>query len=455
MSFVGFYLLLLLGLAPISILELNGYIISQYYLLIIYAIVLYNSVKKYSSSNIYVLFLYSFGVFLLGRVILSVFGSSSLDFADKWMNYWLSPKTTLIVNVSISCSILSSALGYSLPLPYKYNSQLNYSNNSGNKNRYFVYRKALVIIIVLIPFTLLKLYYDYSQVSHGYTDLYAGLNRSPFMLRVSWYLTTLLYPILLIYVPTKKKFAFLISLYIFLNLLEFMQGARGSLFRPLLFFLWFYYNVLSAKKIKLRVMLIIMISLSMLSTILLAFRGDDSRVDATPLSSLNYVITSLSGSYYITAYYVDFKDNLLGKSNLYVFGPVIDFPLSFIDSDLRGQSEKKVEKTHLLSHKLSYELSPRAYLSGHGIGGCYIAEMLSLGGIFTVILFSFFVGRFSTYITMTAPVNNISRIMSWYWVQNVIWMARGELLAFIPNMLLTLFLFWVLSKKMRVGKYIF
>lgn len=436
------FLILITGL----ILEAFGVRCSCIYLTIIYLYLIYATVKKYGITHSYSLFLFSFGVFLMGRVFLDVLGVLEVNHATKWQDYYLTNETVVIVNTSMALSLIFIYVG----LNSRIKKILSKVSSEQINNLYSFTKK---FIFLLIPFAIVKLYFDFSQIRAGsYTDLYLGLERSPFIIRAGWYLATLTLPILLANTLNKKQFKIFLLIFLLINCFDFLQGSRGALLRPGIFFLWYYYKVIAQKKANSIIVSIIFILFAFVGNMVLEMRGDQQGNSSGPLGKVMYVFESLGGSYYFNVYYVDFHKEIDGIDQLYVIGPVLDGILGFIDRDYRGQSEYRVKKGYGLSHKMTYYIAPTSYQEGHGLGCSYIAEIYSTAGLLSLILFSFFIGKFLGFVELNLNNSPVVRVISWSWIQSLAFMARGELLSFTINMSFTLIIFYLLLNILKRRK---
>ena len=416
-------LILLTGL----LLEAFGVRCSCIYLTIIYLFLTITSIKSLGNTHSFTLFLFCFGVFLMGRVFLDVLGILEVNHATKWEDYYLSNKTVVIVNTSMALSLIFIRIGLN-----KKNNPPSSSMDTETQEKICKFTKALLFI--LIPFAIAKFYFDFSVVRSGsYTDYFLGEQRSPFIIRAGWYMATLLLPILLINTLDKKSFKFYLALFLVLNFFDFLTGSRGALIRPGMFFLWYYYRVISKKKVNNAIILAVFILFAFVGNLLLEMRGDKQEKTGGSLAQVMYVFESLGGSYYINAYYVDFHDKLDGVEPLYIVGPIIDGVRGFFDRDLRGQSEERIVKSYGLSHKLTYYIGRTSYLEGHGLGSSYIAEIYSTAGLFSVIFFSLVIGWIMKYVEINATYSPYARIMSWFWIQSLSFMPRGDPFSFLIN----------------------
>lgn len=435
MKFDRISILSLIILAIGLVLEFVGFRCSCIYLSILYLFFVIISIKKYTLTHSFSLFLLCFGVFLMGRVVLDALGVLEINLATKWHIYYFSDRTIRIVNTSMALSLIFIYIG----LESK-GKTTKRKISQERLNKIYVLTKRMVII--LLPFAIAKLYFDFSQIRAGtYTDLYLGLERSPLVVRAGWYLATLLLPILLANTIGKKQIKIFFFLFVLVNFFDFLQGSRGALLRPGMFFLWYYYKVISEKKASNVAIISVFIVFAFVANVILEMRSDEEREQTDALGKVMYVAEGLGSSYYFNSYYVECHKEIKGNEQLYVVGPVIDFFVGLFDRDLRGQSETRVERCYGLSHKITHYIAPQMYADGHGFGCSYIAEIFSTAGFISLILFSLLIGKFIRFVEDNVKTSPTVRIVSWFWIQNLMFMPRGDLFGFVINMSFSLILF--------------
>ena len=422
------------------IMEAFGVRCSCVYLTIIYFFLLVSSIKKYSLIHSYSLFLLCFGVFLMGRVILDVLGVMDINLATKWHVHYFSESTIRVVNTSMALSLIFIYVGL--------DSKVTYLKSKKNKEKLqSLYAFTKRIVIILIPFAVAKLYFDFLQIRAGsYTDLYLNLQRSPLLIRAGWYLATLILPILLANTLEKKHFKVFFILFLLISFFDFLQGSRGSLLRPGMFFLWYYYKVVSNKKVNNIIVISVFLVFSFVANTILEMRNNENKLHSGALGQVMYVAEGLGSSYYVNTYYVECHEELRGNDQLYVVGPVIDFFAGLFDHELRGQSETRVKRSYGLSHKLTYYIAPQMYSEGHGFGCSYIAEIYSTAGFVSLILFSYLIGKFISFVEFNIRRSPVVRIISWFWIQNLVFMPRANLFGFVINMCISLLLYYLISQ---------
>ena len=404
--------------------------VSKYNLLLSYIVIMIYALKKYSRTHSLIIFLSFDGIFVLGHLMLDILFDIPLRQATKWNNYLLSENTYLTINSSYTLSLIGILIGTTLKI------EIKKSFKQVNKNS--VLKVVRFLIYVLAPLAIYKLYYDFIQISSGgHYLLYSGLQRSPFVFRISWYVVQMLLPILLINIKTKKEFYNYILLYSAINMFAFLRGSRFLFLIPLIYFVWFYYKFISDKDIKISYLVIFVITLFSLSSISNYY----SKRTTSIRTDILFSTLDLGGSYYIHGYYIDFYDAIINPSRLLIFGPVTDYIQRLYDDDIRGHNYERVRKSYSLDHKLTYAVSQNAYLQGRGLGGSYVTEFYAAFGLLSVFIFSIILGFVIIHMETAVMVSDSYKIISWYWIGSLAFMPRSDTFAFMMSSLITLLLY--------------
>jgi oligosaccharide repeat unit polymerase len=404
--------------------------ISKYYLLLSYITVLVYVIFNYSYTHSLTVFIGFFGIFILGHLFMDLLFNIPLRQATKWNNYLLSERTYLTVNSSYALSLIGIFFGTS------YIKSIKLRINKWDTN--YTIKLLKYLIIILAPLAIYKFYYDFAQIiGGGHLMLYSGLDRSPFIIRVGWYLVVLIFPILLIAVKTKKDLFYYIFAFSIINLFAFMQGSRFFFLMPILYFSWFYYKFLSQKKINIFYVIIFIVSLFSLSSLSNYY----SKRSASIETDIVFSMLNLGGSYYIHAYYLEYEKQIINPSRLYIFSPIIGYIQRLYDKDITGHSIDRVEKGYSLDHKLTYAVSQKSYLAGRGLGGNYVTEFYALFGLPSVFILSLILGYFIIHMENLFLVSDSYKIISWYWISGLFFMPRSDTLAFVMGSIMTLIIF--------------
>lgn len=431
--------------------EINITQFLKYYSLFTYVFIIVTSKLFYKWNHSYILFLLSFGLFLLTRVFLDIFGIVDIGFADKWIYYTISNETINKVLLLFIISLYSVNFG----TLQKFSNRIDFFKN----NVPFRYPKSLnliivVIIITLIPGTFLKLLHDLQQSYQlGYDSVYT-VDRVPahFLFRASWFLLKAVIPLYLLINPNKKQFFFFVFLVLFIDFSSIFSGSRSALIAPVGFLFWYYFKFYSFKPVRLKTLLIISIIVIIFSTVSLSLR---EKLKMSKFNLPHYTFMFLNGqgvTYMTCVYYFDFKDKLLNPSRFVLFNSINNYLLrSKVEI---SHNVEYVKETLSLDHKLTYAVTPKLYLEGKGLGTSFLIELFALGGWIAVLIGSYFLGVLIIYFDNLFSTNINSLFFSWYWIVHLFWMARAELLPDLVSLLLTFFILYFLKYLILIYKQI-
>lgn len=445
-SFLGIQTFLFLIWLIFYIFQIEDVSVFRNILIFQYVFCLICGFIRFKLPHSYLLFLFSFALFLLSIIVFDGVDGVSMYYASKFIGYSISTHTIIVCLSTFFVALVGLNIGsYFAPIKEKEN---NLEQN--NRSDLLKVRKiAFIVIIICMPLCIMKLKHDYVQIlSNGYLALFTDLESAPFLYRMGWFLCQSLLPILFLCNPPKRIFYSLILLFLLLNFLDFIKGARGAIFRPLAFFLWYYYKFYTNKGISLKMVLIFVCILLSISTWVLESRGDiiDANFVDIPSIAQDFVL-SQGVSYYVNIYYLDYAEKLIQPSHFYILSPIIDFIARFFNPVLRERSVSCVEQTLSIDHKLTYAISPELYLNGNGLGGSFIIELYAIAGFLSLLLGCICLGYLIVKVEakLSRSTNSTSIIFAWFWIQNLIWMPRGSILSFIPLYFTAMIFFYSIS----------
>ena len=121
-----------------------------------------------------------------------------------------------------------------------------------------------------------------------------------------------------------------------------------------------------------------------------------------------------------------------------------------------AQGEAYLDNFNTFSHWISYLTQPSLYLSGHGMGSCYLAEVYLAFGIIGVIGVAFFIGFILSKLAKFNFDNNRIFINSIYFllIKSIFTLPRDGLFSwfssFVYLMLVFVLLLFFLPKMKRL-----
>lgn len=416
----------------------------------VYAILSAKTRMKWFSS--FMLFLSTFVLFNFSRVFLDLFGLYKLNASDKYIWYTISDQTMTRSLLLLLLGFIAANFGF-----YTYD-HLNKSRLErlqifpmGVLNNESLYKVLFTLLIAVTPGTVLKLVYDlYFLKQNGFLALYTDMIQAPVPLRISWFLFSLIFPVILIFRQKRGVVIGVILLYCLVASLDALKGTRNSLLRPLLFLGWYYYSYYSKRDLNLFKLTIIGISVLYFAFYSLALRSEDSSILAG-IGFVDIAVTFFSSqgvTFLVMANFLDFQAQMVNPSHFYIFYPIQVYLLRFLGGggdDMGAHTQKFMYHSLSLDHKLTYAVNPDLYLSGSGYGSSYVVELYALGGVGAIVLGSFLVGYFINKFECDFRLYPLKLIFAWYWVSNTLWMSRGGFLPNVIMILLSYFIYYAIS----------
>ncbi|MBR1792046.1 MAG: O-antigen polysaccharide polymerase Wzy [Bacteroidales bacterium] len=337
------------------------------------------------------LFLFSTTLFLLGRVILSVFDDKELYDSNKYVFYTMHMETVSKVLCLIGTSLSFSVVGF---CTY---SEKNRHNRTYQRKVFFPGMEQYwkVIMYITIPLCIYKQYVDLSMIRiDEYLSIYTQDTKSPLIAKAGWWLFSTLFPVGLLFINCKRDFFRMVGIYAVANFFNLITGSRSSLLVPILFFTWYYYTFITNKDIHLLYIIIGIVLIAYIAEWLLTLREGVFQKNGV----IKMLLETQGVQYVFLGNYLDMKDQFVVKSHWYILFPLYALIPRLTNPVFRtGHSSEMIEQTLSLDHQLMYACNPQAYLSGAGYGSCYIAELHALGGILAVLIGSFLLGRFMAW----------------------------------------------------------
>lgn len=405
--------------------------------------------KIFYIHNLLYLFFISFSLFIFSRIFLNFFGISSILESQSF--YWgMMEKSSIIqtlfvVIISFS-SVLLGAFFYNIKQKNDFQRSMFLPSKGG-------YGKAILILfLMLLPGTLHKYYFDLQQVlNEGYLALYSRENIivAPIFSRLSWYLYTLILPLVFcIEFNNKFKTKLLIVFILMVSLLDSIKGSRAAFLRPLLFCFWYYYTFYSNKKINL-LKLIPSIFLIVFFTIGMLFKRTGQDVTLEQLGSVFELIFYQQGiSFTVVAFYFQFESALLYPTYLYILTPITSLLQYVFNKDVfaSGRNYEMIRQTFNIDYKLMHAVNSDLFYKGYGLGGSYMIELFALLGMVSLIVGSVLVGYYIIWFEQNVKSKTGLIILGWYFVNHIVFFSRGNYLLNFFNVFLTFFIFFIVRQ---------
>ena len=352
-------------------------------------------------------FLLTYFTFLLTRVVFPLFFNTDelvLNLGETAFN----EEIDLFVNMCLFVSLLFVYIGY----------RSNPRNNADLKDNRITFNRLKSIsrvrrfskraAVIFSIFALISILDQIRYVLHyGYMDFYLNYKANvPYLIIfmasffeyfVIFYLATM---------PTKKESQWIISLYLFVNILSMGMGQRGGAVVSIIFIITYYFlrnkidpgakPWISRKGI---ISIIILFPVFVSFLFLVAFIRTEKEIETQGTTNLVVSFFYQQGvSINVLGYTKQFED-ILPEGKLYSAGKIVDFinhnaisQILFDKDPVKPQTTEHALEDHTLHATLTYYGSPSLYFSGGGYGGCYIADLYADFGYIGIIIGSFILG---------------------------------------------------------------
>ena len=365
-------------------LHLNSYVII---FLIITSLSLNGVIKHYLCIAFYVCFF----IFLMGQKL----------FLEDYKTFLTFTATTLNVSQYLTfISVISIAEIFTF-VSYKYyiKKKRIYPCQKVNNNWRFLLPLVRVLFYLTLPCALyMQLKIVIFKSAFLYTSGYLENVDVPTIIKIGNFLFSALAIIYLAMKPSRREVTIVCIALIFLGgVVQLFQGRRALFASTFLFLVWYYIKYKNITKLGGRNLVISF--LGIIGIVSLFFYIENSR-DASrgEISSifliLQLFLISTGGSDSVLANTIVNEAAFPKSGVLYLIDPVINNPISIIFLGKSGvaQGEAYLDNFNTFSHWISYLTQPSLYLSGHGMGSCYLAEVYLAFGIIGVIGVAFFIG---------------------------------------------------------------
>lgn len=385
-NLVVFTLLYFVGIVfkKLFLLELAIFIV--YILLLVYS---YN-IKK--NLSIMFLFLTSFGIFNISKIMISLFLNEKWQSGIFFKYYYFNEATSIKMLNIIFFHLISLFLGLIIYKKTFIKKEIRKIKRDKNISRVCSFLMNISFIPLFLKF---KIENEFVK-QHGYLSLYNGeyINHSFPIWTKGWnMLFTYSYYMYMVSIPNEKKFLCYSSIFLILKGFSAMRGGRTE-FATNIFLVLTYYVIIYKKRIKKKVIMGLGLMVILLYLIGITRSGGDiSRFNLTEI--LKNFFSEQGMSFLVLGINIENKENYLKPLYRQILAPIIDQIQRIRNPELFFvQSKKLIEVSDNINYHLSYLYIPEDFLRGAGIGSNYLAEIDNLGGIVAIIIFGIMMGYF-------------------------------------------------------------
>jgi oligosaccharide repeat unit polymerase len=400
---------------------------------------------KQSGTELFLGFLVTFFVYLLGRYTVLLFAG------ENWFGSF-SINTAKCIVVCLFLSLLFVYLGFHImPSRSIDNSDLlNYEEYAKGCNRVKTISKYVFYLTIL--FSIIEnLEAAVFVQANSYVSYYTSFssNLPSIVIRMSK-VSDFAFFIFIATLPSKKELKGPVVLFLLSSCITFFSGSRGGIVNSILFtFLYYLFRshnennpsvkwITKSTKILMFAMLpFAIVFLSIYNTL----RNDVLNYTGFFGELLTFFVDQ-GGSANVIGYTELYKDTLPDSNVSYFFGPIISFfkygTIGRLFTGAEAIKNNTVEMAlygNNLGATISYYVMPNGWTSGLGLGTQYIAEAYADFGYMGVIIFNFILGiliRKSTFIYHKSWIVNALYINV---IMFILRMPRNNALSFVPELI--------------------
>lgn len=319
-------------------------------------------------------------------------------------------------------------------------------------------RVLLLLLILTMPCALyMQAKIVWIRGRMAYTSGYLINVDIPAIIKAANYVYSSVVLLVLALKPSKRSLIFILgTLLVIEGGLQMLQGRRAFFGSTLFFIVWYLFKYYRIQKIGVK-NLVCFGSIAF-AMVVLFFIVEQVRSSSSTKLSLDFVkrfLISTGGSDSVIAHTIVKKDDFPASGFAYLIDPLINNPLGnlLLGKTSEPQGLGYLAQHNSFSHWISYLTSPSLYLSGHGMGSCYLAEAYLAFDMIGVCLGAAFIGWGLSMLNKAGFTNNIFRTaFVFYCVKHVFSLPRDGFFSWAGNLPYLLFTFLLLYPFYAYGK---
>lgn len=415
----------------------------------IFLLILFNlwySLEKFSDRIVFLSLNITIFVFLLGRPFVIDFFNYLPQEGGYYGTSIYELNTVIKMFICIYLSLLSLYVGHLFI--EKYLNRFKITNRNTSNSVFWTYMKNVskYLFYFLIIFRIIYIKDQANFIdSSSYFDFYTSYhsNLPYFVVKLAEVYSVPFFAFLALK-PSKREVRLPVLVYFLEGVFQLSTGRRsGFMLNIIIILIYFalrnkdYYKKWLGKREIFATIISLPILLSVLN--LISYR----RQEITNSSTFYDMILEFFYKQGVTLkslFFSDIYNNLYPENRFYSLGTMIEYFKNnaitqfFIDSPIyTGQTVERALNGNLFSHRLTYFISPNAYLQGRGYGSSYIAELYVDFGFIGVIIGSILLGILIVFLTRLIGKNPIITIFSLLALRNLLVIPRTETTAFITS----------------------
>lgn len=366
------------------------------------------------------------------------------------------------IYIAIFIAIISIFIGYTTTHK-PHNSHLNYNTDSSyiKRVRYLSLRLFYFTYLFFVLTILEKVYF---VLTKGYLEYYLNFNRLfPDIVYKFATAFEIIFYIFLATLPSKQEAKKTLILYLIIEFVSLLSGARNEFVLAFLFIVIYMYirNVLTpedpwlSKKGKI-IIAVSLPAICILMFIVLLFRSN-KEVGGIDFVGMIFDLLFQQGSS-MQVLGLTFENVNSLDSRLFSFGPLIDkFNSNIImqllgdAKELKGNSIDMAVYGHNYGDYITYTFQPTRYLMGGGMGSSYIAEVWLDWGYIGIAIWSYLYGVILAKVYSWIKRNIWLTAFAFFMMMQIIYSPRACAIYFIseiisPVYLLIIFIIWLYAR---------
>lgn len=380
------------------------------------------------------LFYVCFFVFLMGQKLFMKEKNVFLTFVRTELN--TSQYLTFLTIMSIG--IFLTYYAYLFFYKSKKDTTKIYNNKYSKEQMLKVIR---IMFFVTLPFALyMQLKIVIVRSSMSYTDGYLVNVYVPAIIKIAYYLFTCFSLVYLALKPSKKEMIFVAaSILIIEGGVQLFQGRRAFFATTLLFLIWYLIKYFNVSKINVKYIISFFVGgllLVVLFYFVEMFRSENGMGSGGIFHIIKKFMISTGGSDSVIANTIVNKEKFSQNRILYLLDPVINNPIMVILTGKSGISQgyEHINNFNDFSNWISYITEESLYISGHGMGSSYLAEVYFAFGITGVIIISIILGYIISCLSLYRINYNIFKSVVFFClVKNLFTLPRSGLLSWFSE----------------------
>lgn len=271
----------------------------------------------------------------------------------------------------------------------------------------------------------------------------------PAIIKVGYYMYSTIVLLCLAIKPSKRKLYLVLGSYVLVEGgLQLLQGRRALFASTLFFTLWYLLKYFGVEKIK-RKNIIKAMGL-ILGTVLLFYVVEQARGSSSEGVSLSFIrsfLVSTGGSDSVIANTIARKEMFPVSGVVFLLNPLINNVAGnfVLHKTAVAQGVGYLSQHYSFSHWISYMTEPSLYLSGHGMGSSYLAEVYLAFGLVGVLLVSFIIGWMISKLNRIRLTDNIFRTgLVFFIVRRLFTLPRDGLLSWTGSLIYLVFTYAII-----------